>query len=528
MDRELGSDASAPTHHRHAGLHSPHLGHEHGDPIMHHPPATALADSALPSISQKLYNQDLAPTKLEGRRWGAYNIFALWANDVHSLGNYGFALGLFALGLGAWQILVALGIGAVLLFVLLTFSGYMGIKTGVPFPVMSRISFGIRGAQIPALIRGGVAIVWFGIQTYLASLVLRVLLIALWPGLAGLDSNSVLGLSTLGWLSFVALWIVQVIIVRYGMDMIRKYEAYSGPIILITLTALAVWLFVAADGSIAWSTNRPLTGGAMWREIFAGAALWVSIYATFLLNFCDFTRNSTSRRSIVTGTFAGILINVVYFGLLSVIMAGASFKINGEVIESPADVVNEIPNTFLLVLAALALVVLTIAVNLIANFVAPIYALTNLFPTRLNFFRAGVLSAVIGLVILPWNLYNSPAVINYFLGGLGALLGPLFGVVIADYWLIRHANIDVPALYTESHDGDYFYTNGFNLRAVASFIAAAVVALAIAFIPAFTAVAPFSWFFGAGIGALLYLLLADRHRQFADVSGEPIAVASVH
>lgn len=141
-------------------------------------------------LSPKLYNHDLAPTQAAGRRWSSYSIFTLWANDVHSLGNYGFALGLFALGLGGWQILVALGVGAALLFLLLTFSGFMGQKTGVPFPVMSRISFGIRGAQIPALIRGGVAIVWFGIQTYLASLVLRVLLIALAPGLKDLDHNA--------------------------------------------------------------------------------------------------------------------------------------------------------------------------------------------------------------------------------------------------------------------------------------------------------------------------------------------------
>ncbi|BAS16090.1 probable allantoin permease [Arthrobacter sp. Hiyo8] len=133
-------------------------------------------------ISPTLYNLDLAPTKKEGRRWTSYSIFTLWANDVHSLGNYAFAIGLFSLGLGGWQILVALGIGAVLLFTLLTFSGFMGQKTGVPFPVMSRISFGIRGAQLASLVRGAVAIAWFGIQTYLASVVLRVMLVAMFPG----------------------------------------------------------------------------------------------------------------------------------------------------------------------------------------------------------------------------------------------------------------------------------------------------------------------------------------------------------
>ena len=152
----------------------------------------ALCDAASAAagrtISPSLYNIDLAPTKREGRRWTSYSIFTLWANDVHSLGNYAFAIGLFALGLGGWQILLALGVGAVLLFALLSLSGFMGDKTGVPFPVMSRISFGIRGAQIASLLRGAVAIAWFGIQTYLASVVLRVLLIAMAPALRDLDT----------------------------------------------------------------------------------------------------------------------------------------------------------------------------------------------------------------------------------------------------------------------------------------------------------------------------------------------------
>ncbi|GAA4400168.1 NCS1 family nucleobase:cation symporter-1 [Tsukamurella soli] len=501
--------------------------HEHVDPILHRPPSAA-GQPGLPPISERLYNQDLAPTRVEGRRWSAYSIFTLWANDVHSLGNYGFALGLFALGLGGWQILLALGIGAALLFVLLTISGYMGFKTGVPFPVMCRIAFGVRGAQLPALIRGGVAVVWFGIQTYLASLVLRVLLIAVVPGLDRLDHNSILGLSTLGWLTFGALWLVQTYIVQHGMDTIRKYEAWAGPVILITMAALAVWILTKAGGSIAWSTNHRLTGASMWHEIFAGGALWVSIYATFVLNFCDFTRASRSKRSIALGNFWGIPINVLFFGVIVVVMAGAQFRINGHVIESPADIVKEIPDTALLVIASLALLVLTVAVNLMANFVAPIYALTNLVPRKLNFKRAGLISAVIGLVILPWNLYSTPAVIVYFLGGLGALLGPLFGIIIADYWLLRRTRIDVPALYTEDQSGAYAYRSGVNPRAIAAFVPASAISLLIAFVPALRSLSPFAWFVGAGLGAVIFLAVADRTRVYDDVSGEPIAVPSVH
>ncbi len=479
--------------------------------------------------SPGLYNRDLAPTTRAGRTWNAYSIFTLWANDVHSLGNYVFAIGLFALGLGAWQIMLAFLLGAVLLFVLLNLSGFMGERVGVPFPVMSRIAFGVRGAKIPSVVRGSVAIAWFGIQTYLASVVLRVLIIAILPAAADWDTNSFLGLSTLGWISFVILWVLQVLIVIRGMEMIRKYEAFAGPIILVTLAALAAWMFFEAGFTISWSTENSLTGSTMWVRIFESAALWVVIYGTFVLNFCDFTRGAPSERSVVRGNFYGIPINMLFFGLIVVVLTGSQYAIDGTIIESPTEVVQNIPNTVLLVLASLALIILTIAVNLMANFVAPIYMFTNLFPRHLNFPRAAVVSAVIGFIILPWNLYNSPVVIVYFLGGLGALLGPLFGVIMADYWLVRKGRVNVPDLYTDEAGGEYAYTRGVNKRAVVAGLPAALVALVIALVPAFSGISGFSWFIGAILAAIVYLLIMrSQPRDFTSRDGESIAVRPTH
>lgn len=478
------------------------------------------------TASSGLYTYDLAPTKKEGRRWGAYNVFTLWANDVHSLGNYAFAIGLFALGLNVWGILAAFALASVLLFLLLTLSGFMGHKTGVPFPVMSRIAFGVNGAKIPAGVRGAVAIAWFGIQTYLASSVLSTLLTAMFPSLRALDTNSVLGQSTLGWMTFLALWALQVVIVSYGMQMIRRYMAFAAPTTLITMCALAAWMFFRADGSISWSTDTPLTGGAMWLQILQGAALWVVVYGTFVLNFCDFTRSAKSRGAIVRGNVIGIPVNMLFFAVIVAVLSGAQFKLDGRVITSPTDIVRTVPNMFLLAVASLALIALTVAVNLLANFVAPIYALVNFFPRTLNFRRAGLVSAVLGLVILPWNLYDNPVVVNYFLGGLGALLGPLFGVIMADYWLLRRARINVPDLYTEDAQGEYHYRRGYNPRAVAAFAPSAAAAVVIALVPAFGAVAGFSWFIGALLAAALYALIADRATPIRDVDGESIAVAA--
>lgn len=479
-------------------------------------------------ISPRLYNRDLAPTNRQSRHWSAYSIFTLWANDVHSLGNYAFAIGLFTLGLSGGQILGALGFGALFLFLLLTFSGFMGEKTGVPFPVMSRVAFGIHGAQIPGLLRGGVAIAWFGIQTYLASQVLQVVLIAIAPGLTSLQSGAFLGLSALGWITFVALWIIQVIIVSYGMEMIRKYEAFAGPIILATFVILAIWVLVQSGFQVDWAPTKSAGGADSWLHMLGAASLWVSIYGTFVLNFCDFTRGAKSRKAIVKGNFWGIPINMLFFGVIVVILTGGSFKINGTLITSPSEIVSAIPNTFLLVLASLALIALTIAVNLMANFVAPTYALNNLFPRHLNFRRAALISAVIGIVITPWNMYNSPVVIGVFLGGLGALLGPLFGIIMVDYWLIKKQRVNVPQLYSESPMGEYAYTKGFNPRAVIALIIAGALSLLFTFLPVFHAISDFSWFVAAGSAAIIYAIIADRRGPFHDVDGTAIAVDVTH
>jgi NCS1 family nucleobase:cation symporter-1 len=489
------------------------------------PDLTARASvNEYPALSPRLHNHDLAPRRAEGRTWGGYSIFALWTNDVHNLANYSFAIGLYALGLGGWQIILSLAIGAALVYLCMNLTGDMGQKTGVPFPVISRVSFGIFGAQIPALIRAVIAIAWFGIQTYLASVVLRVLLTALDPALADYDHDSWLGLSSLGWLCFVSIWLVQFVILAYGMEMVRRYEAFAGPVILLTVASLAAWMYSQANGHIAWTIKEPLHGAQMWRSIFAGSALWLAIYGTLILNFCDFSRSAPSKKTIRKGNFWGLPINVLVFAFITVIICGAQFSINGQIIQSPTDIIKTIPSTFFLVLGCLAFLIVAVAVNIMANFVAPAFVLSSLAPRHLTFRRAGMLSATVAVLILPWNLYNSPVVIVYFLSGLGALLGPLYGVITADYWLLRKACVDVPQLYSEDPAGPYHYWRGVNPRAVWAFIPAAMISTITALLPAFESVSPFSWLMGAAIGAALYLLLADRRSGFNDVSGQAIAV----
>ncbi len=271
----------------------------------------------------------------------------------------------------------------------------MGHRTGVPFPVMSRIAFGVRGSQLPAVVRGAAAIAWFGIQTYLASVALRTPITALWAGAADHDKNAILGLSTLGWISFLFLWLVQVLIVSFGMQAIRRYMAVAAPTVLVTVLALAVRdVHLKADMSIALDNGEPFTGGAKWPHIFEAAALWVVVYGTFVLNFCDFTRSAKSPRSITRGNLIGIPVNMLFFAVIAAVLSGAQFRLDGEVITSPTDIVRTIPSTILLALACLC------AADADRRrepprelLVAPVYMLVNLFPQRLDFRAARASSA---------------------------------------------------------------------------------------------------------------------------------------
>jgi NCS1 family nucleobase:cation symporter-1 len=477
------------------------------------------------TVSDRLYNADLAPP--QHRRWKTYSIFALWMNDVHNIGNYTFAAGLFAIGLGALPSFFALLLGILVVFWGMNLMGYMGQKTGVPFPVMSRISFGVHGAQIPALIRAVIAIAWYGIQTYLASLAVVVLALRISPSLLPWTQDSILGLSTLGWICFLSLWAVQLAILSFGMEVVRKFQDWAGPIVWLVMLGLAIWMLVLAGDRISWTPPNALSGSAMWWEMLGAAGLTISTYGTLMLNFCDFSRFSPDKKAIRRGNFWGLPVNFTAFAMVSIIVTAGSLALFGDVITDPAEIIAKVPNTFVLIIGALLFAFATIGVNIVANFVSPAYDLANLAPKYINFRRGGIISAVAAVAVLPWNLYNSPAAVSYFLGGLGALLGPLFGVIMVDYWLIRRARINVPDLYTTDPAGEYAYRRGFNPRALAAFLPAAAISTVLALVPMFSVIAEFSWFIGVLIAGAIYLVIGDRRRNYTDASGDHLSQSTV-
>ncbi|MER5541850.1 NCS1 family nucleobase:cation symporter-1 [Streptomyces sp. NPDC002589] len=459
----------------------------------------------------RLVNEDLAPA--QQRNWKVFDLFAMWMSDVHNLGNYTFAAGLLVLGMNVWQVFTALLVGFVLICIGMNRMGKIGQRHGVPFPVVSRISFGIWGANIPALIRAVIAIMWYGIQTYLASVAVNVMLLAAWPGLTSLTHHSFLGLDALGWISFVSLWLLQWVIISQGMEAVRKFQDFCGPVIWLVMIALAVWVLAKAHWSISLtSTPHPVSTGEQWRQWFGAIGLILATYGTLMLNFCDFSRFAPDYRTVRRGNFWGLPINSTAFVVVSVIVTAGSLKAFGQAITDPAELVAKVGNTWVLVVAALAFAVATMGVNIVANFVSPAYDLANVWPQKITFKVGGMISTVAALLVTPWNLFSNPTVVNYFLGGLGAFLGPLFGVIMIDYYWVKRGKVDVDALFDARPGSPYHYRRGVNPKALWAFLPAAAVAAVLALVKSFSDVAPYSWFIGTALGAALYALLSRGER----------------
>ena len=471
--------------------------------------------------SPDLYNEDLAPAR--ERRWGAFSIFNVWTSDVHSLWGYYLAASLFLLCGSFVNFILAIGIGSLVIFVLMNLVGYAGVKTGVPYPVLARASFGVWGANLPALVRAVVACFWYGAQTAAASGAIVALLTRTDAFMEFHKSTHFLGHSGLEVICFVVVWALQLLIIQNGMETVRRFQDWAGPAVWIAMLVLAIGLIVKAGGFsfdhgiskdvlLAKTKDAGVPGepGSFWALMAVGAT-WVTYFAALYLNFCDFSRFAPDKATVRKGNLWGLPINLVLFSLVAGVTTIAAFKVYGEVMLHPDQVSAKFDSWFLALVAALTFAVATLGINVVANFVSPAFDFANVFPRRIDFKKGGYIAAGIALVLYPFAPWEGNAAA--FVGAIGATMGPLLGIILADYYLLSKGEIDVEALYRE--DGRYRYQGGWNVSAL---VAAAIGALFSSILPNFTTVLPswwgiYGWFFGVAIGAIAYLLLSMVTRR---------------
>jgi NCS1 family nucleobase:cation symporter-1 len=446
------------------------------------------------------YNEDLAPVPENRRTWGTYEIAALWIGMAVCIPTYMLAAGLVAGGMSWWQAVGTITLGNIIVLVPMMLTGHAGTKYGIPFPVLARAAFGLGGSHVPALLRAGVACGWFGIQTWVGGAALDTLL-----GIAFSFWHSI---PWHVWVSFALFWGMNIYFIVKGTESIRFFEAWAAPVLLVMGIALLVWavLRVGGLGPIVTQPSRFQSQAEFLTFFVPSLTGMIGYWATLSISIPDFTRYAKTQRAQIVGQALGLPPTMALFSFIGVAVASASVLIFGEAIWDPVVLLGKFDNPFVVLLSVFALAIATLTTNIAANVVPPANAFANLMPRRISFVTGGLITGVIGIVMMPWKLLSDfQAYIFGWLVGYSGLLGPVAAIVIVDYWVIRRQTLNVHDLYVDG--GEYPLVHWPAMIALAAGIGLALVGLVV---PSMRILYDYAWFVGFAVAAVVYLLLARR------------------
>ena len=417
-----------------------------------------------------LYNHDLAPTTIKERTWTTYNIAALWIGMSVVITTYTLAGGFIEQGMNWWQAMITILLGNTIVLIPMILNAHAGTKYGVSFPVLCRASFGTRGANIAAMARAVVACGWFGIQTWIGGEALDGLMKTLWSGWTTVPGHQ--------FIMFFLFWAIQVFIIIRGIEGIKYLESWSAPLLLGGGAILLWWAVSKAGGMSAVLSavdNLRNTAGAngalsathpsFWKIFPPALTASVGYWATLSLNIPDFTRYAKSQRSQMLGQALGLPTTMTAFAFIGVATTSATVLIFGRPIPNPVELVGEFHSVAVVLFATIVIFAAQLTTNMAANVVSPSNDFSNLNPKRISYVTGGLITAAIGVIMMPWKLYSDAAAYIFtWLIGYSGLMGAIAGVMICDYWVIRKQRLSLRDLFLES--GIYSYTNGINWRAV--------------------------------------------------------------
>ncbi len=463
-----------------------------------------LIETDLSSIQDtKLINKDLSPTKISERSWTTYNIAALWVGMSVCIPTYMLASGLIAGGMNWWEALLTIALGNIIVLIPMVLNAHAGTKYGIPFPVLARASFGTKGSNVPALLRAIVACGWFGIQTWIGGQAFNSLIILLLPGWAIFSWGPAIG--------FLIFWGMNVYFIVRGIESIRWLESFAAPFLLIVGFGLLIWAYVNAGGfgPILSQPSKFATTGEFWKFFIPSLTGMVGFWATLSLNIPDFTRYAKNQRAQMLGQAIGLPPSMISFAFIGIAVTSATVIIYGEAIWDPVNVLSRFKNPIVVIISLVSLIIATLTTNIAANVVSPANDFSNISPKHINFVKGGLITAVLGIVMMPWKLLSDfSAYIFGWLVGYSGFLGPIAGILICDYFFVRKRILNSRDLYNP--EGEYKYQNGFNYKAVISLGAGIFVALIGLIIPAVSFLYDYAWFVGFTVAFLFYILLMNK------------------
>jgi len=462
--------------------------------------------------SSPLYNEDLAPVAVAKRTWNTWDYAAMWISMAHCIPTYTLASFMIGQGLAWWQALTAILVGNLIVLAPILLNSHPGTKYGIPFPVFARAAYGTSGANLPALMRALIACGWFGINAWIGGQALQVFFVSLWRDWAtlfGTSSYPFDHFQNTQWISFALFWGLNILIIFRGMDVLRRVERFAAPYVLVMTAILLGWAIHRAGGLgpiLERGSFHNKSGKTLAQVMIPALTGTIAFWSTLSLNMPDFTRFGRSQREQAVGQTVALPTTMTVFAAMSILITSATVMIYGSAISDPIELGSKFENRLVVGIAMFTVVIATLAVNIAANVVSPANDFANAFPKKIDFKRGGLITGLIGVAMMPWELLkNGERYINGWLGGYGAALGSVGGVLIVDYWLLRKKNLDLRSLYVP--DGAYRYTNGWNMPAVIATLAGAGLALAGAFWQPLHVIYDWSWFVGFGVSGGLYWAL---------------------
>ena len=451
------------------------------------------------SHSSWLWNKDLAPIPPERRTWGTYNYAALWVAMSVNIPTYMLASGMIAGGMNWKQAILTVFLGNVIVLIPMLLNAHAGAEYGIPFPVFARSSFGVLGANVPAVLRALVACGWFGIQTWIGGEAINTLLGAI---VHGWDH---------AWICFFLFWMLNLAVVLRGIETIRFLQGITAPALLILGLAMLGWAYHKAGGfgPMLSAPSKFQTSGEFFAFFVPSLTGVVAFWATVALNIPDFTRYAKGQREQMLGQALGLPTTMTLYSFIGIAVTSATVVVFGGAIWDPVVVMSRLGNPVAVVVAMLALLLATLNVNVAANVVSPANDFSNLYPQKISFKTGGLITCVVGILMQPWKLLASYG--SYIVGwlvGYSSFLGPIAGVMIADYYVLRKRKIVTDELFKRG--GSYEFSGGFNWRAIGALAAGIAVALVGLEVPALHGLYHYAWFVGFGVSFAIYLIWMPR------------------
>ncbi len=476
-------------------------------------------------MSRVLINDDIAPVLKENRTWNTLNYFSLWVGMAVCIPSYMIAASLVQGGMNWWQAMLTVFLGNAIVLVPMLLNGHVGVKYGIPFPVFARASFGIRGSNIPAMLRAIVACGWFGIQCWIGGTAINALLLIVWPGAAHMPSllPAFMGVDLIPFLCFLMFWSINIFLIWKGVESIKILETAAAPFLLLSGLALLIWAYSNANGfgAMLSTPSKFQTSSEFWAFFFPALTGMVGFWATLSLNISDFTRYAKDQESQIYGQLFGLPPTMTFFAFIGIAVTSATVVIFGEAIWDPVVIVSKFSSHLVVFFAMFALAVATLSTNVAANVVGPANDFANLHPEKIDFKIGGYITGVIGILMMPWKLIADPTgYIFTWLIGYSALLGPIAGILIVDYFLIKKCELISEDLYKE--EGAYTYKNGFNTMAIYALLIGVlpnvpgffiqVGALSSEGMSFFVTLYHYAWFIGVALSSVSYYFLMIKKK----------------